>query len=147
MIKNERQYKITKAQAAKFEKALEALESDPKHRSLPPLLQKAERDALEGQLETLRAELKEYDALGPEGIAGEVGFENLPTLLIRARIAKGLTQQQLAECLDLDAQQIQRYEASDYRGANLGRIANVARALGLNMTIEAKAANAAKKAS
>ncbi len=137
MIKNERQYKITKAQAAKFEKALAALDSDPKHSNLPPILQKAERDALEGQLETLRAEIEEYDTIATKGLDVEVPFEELASVLVKARIAARLSQQQLAEILHIDPQQIQRYEANDYSGANLDRVVSIARAVGLTMKIAA----------
>ena len=58
MIKTERQYQITKAQAEKFEAALREAEA----RSYPdPLLAQLERDALRSQFEELRNQLAEYD--------------------------------------------------------------------------------------
>lgn len=60
MIKTERQYLITKAQAEKFEAALKQAEA----RTYPdPLLAQLERDALRIQFEELRDELTEYDRL------------------------------------------------------------------------------------
>ena len=54
----------------------------------------------------------------------------LPTILIKARIAQDLRQKDLAEQLGLKDQQIQRYEATDYATASLTRIKEVANALG-----------------
>ena len=42
--------------------------------------------------------------------------------MIQARIARGLTQKELAQKLGLKEQQIQRYEASSYAKASLARI-------------------------
>ena len=56
----------------------------------------------------------------------------LPTLLIKARIAQGLSQKELAERLGLKEQQIQRYEATDYASARLARIKEVVGALGID---------------
>ena len=66
----------------------------------------------------------------------ETSFEydsltDLPEGLIKARIARGMTQKQLAESLNLQEQQIQRYEATLYKGAALERIEAVAKVLGL----------------
>ena len=55
----------------------------------------------------------------------------LPTVLIKARIAQGLSQKDLAERLGLQEQQIQRYEATDYASASLTRIREVVSALGV----------------
>src|SRR5947199_184943 len=60
-------------------------------------------------------------------------FDELPTALIQARIAAGLTQKQLAERLGLKEQQIQRYEATGYASASLKRVSAVIQALGLHV--------------
>ena len=58
------------------------------------------------------------------------GVAELPTVLIKARIAQGLSQKDLAERLGLQEQQIQRYEATEYASASLTRIKEVVSALG-----------------
>ena len=55
----------------------------------------------------------------------------LPAGLIKARIAAGLSQRELAERLELKAQQIQRYEAEGYASASFQRLCEVAHAVGL----------------
>ena len=63
MIKNERQYRITKSQAEKFDAAMRNLEGAAPDKRVHPKLQKAQLDALRSQLSDLRAELEEYEAL------------------------------------------------------------------------------------
>ena len=57
----------------------------------------------------------------------------MPRALIRARIASGMTQEGLALRLGLKAQQVQRYEATEYESASFARIRKVVQALGLRM--------------
>ena len=56
-------------------------------------------------------------------------MDKIGGVLIGARIAKGLTQRQLAGMVGLKEQQIQRYEARDYANVDLGRVQEIARAL------------------
>jgi transcriptional regulator with XRE-family HTH domain/Zn-dependent peptidase ImmA (M78 family)/cytidylate kinase len=81
----------------------------------------------------LQADLAQYDALraGETPAYDFAHFEQIPSALIQARIAQGLTQEELAERLNLQPQQIQRYEATDYQSASLSRVADVIRALNL----------------
>lgn len=133
MIANERQYRITKSEAKKFEEALDRLETVEGHR--PDEMRRIMREAMESQLEELREQLAEYDALrsGKVAVLEIEGLQELPTALVRARIASGLTQKALARRLGLKEQQIQRYEATRYSGVSLERIQQVAAALGVTI--------------
>lgn len=137
MIKNERQYAITKAQADKFARALDEL-SRRSAGDGHPLLRQAEEDALRSQLADLRAELEQYEALraGQPAVLHLTSLDELPQALIQARIARGLSQKELAERLGLKEQQIQRYEATDYASAKLSRVKQVLRALGIQLRME-----------
>jgi ribosome-binding protein aMBF1 (putative translation factor) len=93
------------------------------------------RAGLESQLADLQAELAEYEALRG-GQVREIqlrSLKELPEALIRARISAGLSQKELAQRLGLKEQQIQRYEATRYAGANLERVQAVADALGVEL--------------
>ena len=145
MIKNERQYKITKAQAVRFSKALESFRQNPSTgNSLHPLIVKAQEDALSSQLTDLESELREYESLK----AGEFQLDSLklvadlPSILIKARIAQGLSQKELADRIGLKEQQIQRYEATDYASANLARIKEVVNAFGVGNSSPTSTTNA-----
>lgn len=125
MIKNERQYLITRTQVTRFKRTLKGLSEEA---GLHPLILKAQKEAVRSQLSDLEADLREYESLK----AGKFKLEQLktvreiPTILIKARIAQGLSQKELAERLGLKEQQIQRYEATDYASARLSRIREVA---------------------
>ena len=90
-------------------------------------------EALQSQLSDLEAEIQEYEALKAGDFAfGQLkGVAELPRQLIRARIARGLSQRELADRLGLKEQQVQRYEASDYASASFGRIRDELSALGI----------------
>ena len=93
------------------------------------------RESLESELEILREQLAEYEALrsGRIAVLELDSLTALPDALIRARIAGGLTQKELATRLGLKEQQIQRYEATRYAGVSLERIQAVAEALGVKI--------------
>lgn len=139
MITNERQYRITKAEAAKFKQVIQTFDkyalSDQ-----PSMLRQAQRDALESQYQSLRDELAEYEVLkaGRVSVLKANSLAELPLLLIKARIANNLTQQALADKLGLKPQQIQRYESEHYVSASLERLIEVAAALNLEIKEEAR---------
>ncbi len=60
MIKNERQYLITKAQAARFVRTLESLDGDD---GVHDVIHKAQRDAVRSQISDMKAEISEYESL------------------------------------------------------------------------------------
>ena len=133
MITNERQYQITKAQVAKFRAALDA--PDMKTRALHPRAQKALREAAQSQLDDLLAELEDYERLRG-GQAKSITVESiteLPAALIKARIMRNWTQKELADRLSVAEQQIQRYEATQYKGVSVERLQAVADALKLRV--------------
>lgn len=131
MIKNEHQYRITQKLAVELEEALRALPEDREFRKSPPRARNAHISSLNAQLAQHQAELQEYEALK----AGQFDFDEVPSLeqiplwLIKARIASGLRQEDLAKLLKLKKQQIQHYEATDYSAASLTRIRQVAQVL------------------
>lgn len=71
----------------------------------------------------------------PRSQTGIDGIDAIPELLVAARIARGMTQKDLAEFMGLKMQQIQAYEADRYQSANLARIAWVAKALGIKIPL------------
>lgn len=135
MIKNERQYKITKSQEAKFALALSELKRTRDNHDLHPVLREAEIAAVKSQLNELREIIREYEHLkSSSDIEFSVSsFSEIPMALVKARIASGLTQKDLAERLSLKEQQIQRYEANDYLNTSMSRLVKIADALGVTL--------------
>ena len=62
------------------------------------------------------------------------GGMDLADTLIKARIARGWTQRNLADALGVAEQQIQRYESTAYRSASLARLCDIAEALEVTIT-------------
>lgn len=130
MILNERQYQVSKAVETRLAKEVEALARVP-----PKGLTRRQRGLLlkagKGQLEELRRELEEYEAIRDRAIPIPPisSIEEIPLALIRVRIARGWTQARLAEELGVSEQQVQRDEANAYRSASVERLRRIADAL------------------
>jgi DNA-binding XRE family transcriptional regulator len=132
MITNEFQYRNTKAILAQFETALENLEGTASSAARPKL-RAIEIAAVRSQAESLREELVDYERLRAgdvETIAAN-GLLGIAELLIKARVARGWTQAGLAEALGVA---VQRYEATGYSSASLARLADIAAALGIEIS-------------
>jgi ribosome-binding protein aMBF1 (putative translation factor) len=135
VIKNEKQYRITKAQVRRFQDALAELAGQKRPSNISPRLWEVQRQAAQSQMEELQEQVEAYERLHV-GKSREVvlaAVEDLPQALIRARIAAGMTQAGLARRLGVKPQQVQRYEATDYHSASFARILKVVQALGLTM--------------
>lgn len=136
MITNERQYKITRSEADRFQKAISELASEKTVRTdIHPRLIQAEREAMQSQLADLQAELADYDRLKSADLSViSIGsFDELADGLIKARIASGLSQKALAERLGMKEQQIQRYESERYASASYQRLREISGALGVRI--------------
>ena len=91
-------------------------------------LHATERSSVCALIADLQDALAAYDALR-NGHASPVPlqtFDDIPQVLIEGRIARGLSQRELAERIGVKQQQIQRYEATNYESASLRRIIAIA---------------------
>jgi len=135
MIKNDRQFKITKNQLKKFEETLEILKNTDTS-EIHPLFAKAQLDSIESQIESLKREIKEYEAIKNGDIINFTSdFFELSSCIIKARIAKGLNHEEFGKLLDVTAQQIQKYESEDYSGTSLRRLQEIVKVLGLKSRV------------
>jgi HTH-type transcriptional regulator/antitoxin HigA len=135
MITNEVQCRATKAHLATFEAAATNLEAGLENGSGSKLA-RLELAAVQAQAEDLRAEIAEYELLRSGAVTTfeASSLAELPTLLVKARIARNWTQRDLADALGVAEQQLQRYEATGYRAASLARLCDVAEALNVTVT-------------
>lgn len=136
MIGNEREYRITKAARRRFEEAIEVHKASTPAEGVDPRVHAAMGDAMRSEVEVLSAQIQRYEDLR-DGRVRQRELESLtdlPTALIEARIAAGLTQRGLADRLGLKQQQIQRWEADRYSGVGLVRLQEVVDALGMGIT-------------
>lgn len=137
MIKNEKQYLITKNKLNDMNRALEqSLNSKVK---MNKVIYEAMLEGIKSQISDLLKEIQEYENLKQSKKEIEVdNLSEIPLALIKARISKGLSQEKLAEILNIKQQQIQKYEATDYAGVGFERIVEIGNALGLEFKNKVK---------
>lgn len=140
MITNERQRQHTRTKLADLEALIEATRrgdaGDDGFRDLQVA-------GLESQATDLRDELAEYEKLrdGSTTVIEATSLAGLADALIKARIARGWTQRQLADRLGVAEQQVQRYESTSYRTASLARLCDIAEVLDVTITQRALLGN------
>jgi HTH-type transcriptional regulator / antitoxin HipB len=128
MIQNEHQYKITQTKLRELEQSLADL--DVSRGNLTERLWQAEKKGIQVLIDRLRSEIAEYDNLKLQKTPIKIGsIDELAIGLIKARIAAGMTQKELAAKIGLQEQQIQRYEDNQYASASLARLIEIASAL------------------
>ena len=142
MITNERQYLITQKKVKEFTRALADVSKTSPSKTISLRAREAMRSGIESQLQDLRDEIDEYEKLKSGRVKSIVvhSIAGIALSLVKARIARNLTQKQLADRLGLPEQQIQRYESTQYKGVAVERLQEVADALEVRvkdvMTIE-----------
>src|SRR5687767_4561717 len=100
MIRGDRQLTTTLGMVDRFERAIDQLRHNPSPTDpQDPFMRRIQLSALESQLESLKKDAAEYEALRAGMVRRQrvESFDELPEMLISGRIAAGLTQRQLAE--------------------------------------------------
>lgn len=97
-------------------------------------------NGLRMQISDIKNDLEEHNRLkkGLESVLTADSFDDIGELVIKARIARGWSQADLAEALDMKQQQVQRYERNDWEKISLWRLQEVVEALGLDVAIHAR---------
>ncbi|MFL6844879.1 MAG: XRE family transcriptional regulator [Allosphingosinicella sp.] len=133
MITNEKQLRSTRTLIDGLRESRNALATST---DVHPMFVDAQRAALDSQMEELEEDVALYEALRSGLITTfeADGLHDLPDILIRARIARAMSQRDLADFLGMKEQQVQRYEAERYRSASLERLVEIADALNVKIT-------------
>lgn len=133
MITNEKQYRSARAAIDRFNEEIAVLKTadDGVH----PTLRRAQIAGIKSQVAELAEQVGDYEALQSGTVTSfeAEGLADLPDILIRARIARGMSQRDLAVFVGVAEQQIQRYEAERYRSASLERLSEIAAALDIRV--------------
>lgn len=134
MIFSDRQRSVAQSALEKLNEALKEIIANAT--SKEQWLQEMEVSALTSQISDISVEVQEYDMLksGQVSFSERYSLADLPRTLIQARIAKGLSQSDLAHSLGMKPQQIQRYEASEYMSASLARLIAISDILEIRIT-------------
>lgn len=123
MIRNDRQLAQTRHKAEAARSAATAAEAP------------VDRASWTEVAEELEDEMTEYEAVrsGARYVFELSSIDDLAEALVKARLAKGWTQKQLALELGVSEQMVQRDEVVGYQKASLARLADVADALGFQL--------------
>lgn len=136
MIKNQKQAGITKIKLAELSEAKKELES--RKAKCEPIEYELAENSINGLIEDLENQIKTYEALvnGNFHCLKPKNIEDIPNIIIAARLSQKISQKELAEILGIQEQQVQRYEASDFESASWIRIVEFANALNLQLFFE-----------
>jgi ribosome-binding protein aMBF1 (putative translation factor) len=132
MIKSDAQRERTAAQLEGFRQALAKVD-----REMTGNRAAAVRGSYEGMIRQLEDELREYDDLK----SGELTFPNVERLdqiapfVSKMRIAKGLSQTELARRLGVSKQVVSRYEETEYQTVAISRLQEILDAIGIKALV------------
>ena len=132
MIKSDAQRERTVIQIEGFRRALEkAAEEKSGKRSA------ALRGSYEGMIRQLEEELREYDQLqsGHLKLPKVERLDEIAPFVAKLRIAKGMSQTELARRLGVSKQVISRYEESDYQTVGIARLQEILDAIGIKAVV------------
>jgi DNA-binding Xre family transcriptional regulator len=140
MIQNEREYAATKKQLTMLTESLAEAQSKP-NPAQPEITRQGGLNGIRFLMAELEAEIGEYEKLRDGQVSAlplSSMLEELPSALVRARIARGWTHRDLARALRITEQQVQKDESGGYEKASLARLRRVAEALGVRLAGEAR---------
>jgi HTH-type transcriptional regulator/antitoxin HigA len=132
MIKSDAQRERTMIQIEGFRQALgKVAHEKPGKRSA------AIRGSYAGMIRRLEDELHEYDRLksGELALPHMERIDQIAPFISKIRIAKGVSQTELARRLGVSKQAISRYEESDYQTVAIARLQEILDAIGVKTLV------------
>ena len=140
MIKNEHQLIVTQSWVEKFQQAIITLYQNEEKRLLDPEGWELLIDSYFAHIKNLRSEIAEYESFknhNPESPlilqTVNLSLDDIGEILIKVRIAKKITEKELAALTRLTEEQIIKYENKDYQNASFDTVIEVANALGIKL--------------
>ena len=134
MLKNEKQYKITKKKLAGLHQKIAEMNSKGDGLSLTRQLV---LNSLLDMSADMENEIAEYDLLktNKKNILKSRSLYELPSLITEYKIASGLTQKEFSKKIGMKEQQFQRYEAENFQGISFKNLLKILQAIGLDVMI------------
>jgi HTH-type transcriptional regulator/antitoxin HigA len=132
MIKSDAQRNRTLVQIEGFRQALASTAQDKAGKR-----SEAIRGSYEGVIRQLEDELREYDELksGRLTLPHVERLDQIAPFIAKMRIAKGVSQSELARRLGVSKQVISRYEEHDYQSVAIGRLQEIMDAIGIKIEV------------
>jgi DNA-binding Xre family transcriptional regulator len=146
MIKNEKQYKITKSKAALLQQDISRIKNEGN-----PLSVKSQLvlNSMLDMCSSMENEIAAYDSLKENKtiVLRSRRLQELPAMMIEYKIASGLTQKEMAKKIGMKEQQLQRYEDTDFESISFQNLIKILRAIGLELVIAVNSGGKGKNAS
>jgi len=136
MIKNEQEYQNTLDWLRRFEGTVAKLDSDENLKADDPMRWQMYRNSYQRQVDDFKYKIAEYERVRDcdqkQVLQIKVeNFNKLPLVLIKARMAAKISQEELAQTLGISSQRVKEYEDTDYQCASFGEMIDVSIALGV----------------
>ena len=133
MIRNEDEYREAVLRLTEEQKRMAAQKTDLKKLGLAADEIKRVLDPIRSFQLQLQEEVQRYERLRRGEFEEIRNLRGVGTLLISLRIARGLSQRQLAELLGVHESQVSRDERNEYHGITLERAARILDTLGVEL--------------
>ena len=135
MIKNEKQYKISKRKFRELNSHIDKTKKDTEQNSLRNQLILASLNNSKSEIES---DILLYESLKKrkEGNLKERLIAELPSVITEYKIVSGLTQKKLSQILGLKEQQLQRYEATGFKSVTFRNLLKFFDLMGLEIKIK-----------
>ena len=133
MIKNEHEYQESVKRVADEAARLKQERAQLQEQGLSAAEVKRVLDPIESFRAQLKEEVESYERLMRGEFDELRNFEGLGRLLIALRIARGLSQRELAQRLGVHESQVSRDERNEYHGVTMDRANRILECLGVEL--------------
>jgi ribosome-binding protein aMBF1 (putative translation factor) len=134
MIRNEQEYQEASERLAAEEERIELHRKGLVSAGLKKAELKRAMDPLISFHQQLREEVEHYENLKRGKIPDLTNLHGLGVLLVSLRIAKGMSQRELASLLGVHDSQVSRDERNEYHGITVERATMILEAMGVTLT-------------
>ena len=133
MIRNEKEYKEAVERICQEKERLGTQKAELKALGLGSDEIKRALDPMRSFHQQLEEEVQSYERLKRGEFEEMLNLHGLGQLLVSVRIARGMTQRQLAERLGVHETQVSRDERNEYHGVTMERATRILEALGVEV--------------
>jgi HTH-type transcriptional regulator/antitoxin HipB len=136
MIKNEKQYKITRNKIAEIQQEIVRIKA-AYDEGIP-----AEKELILVSLKVMENQMEEemaaYGNLKKKKtrLLKARRISDLPSVIIEYKIHSGMTQKEFSQKIGMKEQQLQRYEAEDFQSISFKNLMKILQAIGLEISIQ-----------
>jgi HTH-type transcriptional regulator/antitoxin HigA len=132
VIKTDAQRARTTAQIEGFRRALAQAEKEASGKRASAI-----RGSYEGMIRQLEDEIRDYEQLksGEFVVPKLERLDQIAPFIVKLRIARGVSQTELAKRLGVSKQVVSRQEDAEYQGVNLPRLQEIVDALGVTVNV------------